>query len=201
MVTTSILWPLTCCSWQMILCPWDSYSVSKIFKVTSFISQVVVWGGDGHGQRGGGEIKSCSFLQANSPPIWTVRVDFWEGGWRSRCSCWRLASYQINLSARYIVIYQSQLGCWHYEKLIYHINLCATYIRSTCVQIMMVNLEEDAVAEHGHLVEEKEHSHGYEDRFIKWTLLLKIFMWIGSLHWKESDIQEHYWTSFCQNVS
>ena len=48
----------------------------------------------------------------------------------------------------------------------YHIDLCATYIRSTCVQIMMVNLEEDAVAEHGHLVEEKEHSHGYEDRFI-----------------------------------
>ena len=36
-------------------------------------------------------------------------------------------------SARYIVIYQSQLGCWHYEKLIsyqpmcnlYQINLCA----------------------------------------------------------------------------
>lgn len=189
----------------MILCPWDSYSVSKIFKVTSFISQVVVWGGDGHGQRGGGEIKSCSFLQANSPPIWTVRVDFWEGGWRSRCSCWRLASYQINLSAVQILHDIS----WYIKvnldvgimKSSYHINLCATYIRSTCVQIMMVNLEEDAVAEHGHLVEEKEHSHGYEDRFRKWTLLLNIFMWIGSLHWKESDIQEHYWTSFCQNVS
>ena len=30
----------------------------------------------------------------------------------------------------------------------------------------MLNLEEDAVAQHGHLVEEKEHSHSYEDRFI-----------------------------------
>ena len=43
---------------------------------------------------------------------------------------------------------------------------CATYIRLTYVQIQILNLEEDSVAEHGHLVEEKEHSHGYEDRFI-----------------------------------
>ena len=31
---------------------------------------------------------------------------------------------------------------------------------------MMFNLEEDTVAQHGHLVEEKEHSHSYEDRSI-----------------------------------
>ena len=32
--------------------------------------------------------------------------------------------------------------------------------------MMMLNLEEDTVAQHGHLVEEKEHSHSYEDRSI-----------------------------------
>ena len=46
------------------------------------------------------------------------------------------------------------------------IKISSYHIISTSVQIMMLNLEEDAVAQHGHLVEEKEHSHGYEDRFI-----------------------------------
>ena len=46
------------------------------------------------------------------------------------------------------------------------IKIGSNKIISTFVQIMMLNLEEDAVAQHGHLVEEKEHSHSYEDRFI-----------------------------------
>ena len=29
----------------------------------------------------------------------------------------------------------------------------------------MLNMEEDAIAEHNHAVQEKEHSHGYQDRF------------------------------------
>ena len=39
--------------------------------------------------------------------------------------------------------------------------------------MMSLNFEEDTVAEHGHLVEEKEHSHGYEDRFTALKYKLK----------------------------
>ena len=45
-----------------------------------------------------------------------------------------------------------------------HLNTDGRFLRGG-LEEEMLNMEEDAIAEHNHAVQEKEHSHGYQDRF------------------------------------